>query len=226
VHAADAQGLPATTVRRLLADSADGAAIAREMSDNQPDGGVARGRLPEGELPAKRRLLEGTYRLLDSEILLAAARCLDQDVAIPVAAWLKSFRELRAAATRTLADPAARETVVLDVRRTLTAPQDVAVHMYVDRKRIATFPFRLLLTAELGRTAVLVREGAVHQVDCVAASLKARITFADVPKPLWQRTARDLALHLPLPEPLRIPLVKVPTPRSDEAGVDHPMAAT
>jgi len=161
--------------------------------------------------------------VLDSEILLAAAKCLDQDVAGPVADWLRKFQELRAAATATLADPTARETVVLDIRRPLTASQEVAVQMYVDRTRIATFPFRLTLSAELGRTAVVVREGAVQQVDCVAASLKASLSFADAPKALWERSAPDLALHLPVTSPVRIPLV--PVPRRSGPEVEQSLAA-
>lgn len=224
MHQPDPETASATTVRDLLAGAADDGAVAREMSDALPDGGVARPRLPEKKLPGERRLLKGTYRLLDSEILIAAATCLDQDVGGPIAEWLRRFQELRTAAATTLADPAARETVVLDIRRTLTAPQDVAVHMYVDRTRIATFPFRLVLSAELGRTVVVVREGAVHQIDCVAATLRASLSIADVPKPLWQRSAPDLALHLPLAHPVRIPLVPVPRPAKSE--VAQPQAAT
>jgi hypothetical protein len=210
-----------TTVRGLLAGAADDQAIAEQMSRRLPDGGVARARLPEEGAPGGRRLLKGTYRLLDSEILLAAATCLDQDVAGPIAEWLRKFQELRAAAARTLADSAARETVVLDIRRTLTAAQEVAVHMHVGGTQVATFPFRLVLSAGLGRTAVVVREGAVHQIDCVAATLKATITFADVPKPLWEHSNSDLALHLPLTSPVRIPLVPVPRPAEPDAAQPH-----
>jgi hypothetical protein len=217
----DAEKTSVTTVRGLLAGAAEDQAIAREMSDRLPAGGVARAALPEEKAAGGYRLLKGTYRLLDGEILLAAVKCLDQDVAGPIAEWLRKFRELRAAAATTLADPAARETVVLDIRRTLTASQEVAVHMHVGGTQVATFPFRLVLSAELGRTAVVVREGAVHQIDCVAASLKARLTFADVPKHLWEHSNSDLALHLSLTSPVRIPLVPVPRPAEPPAAQPH-----
>jgi hypothetical protein len=224
VSGPEGEMVAATSVRQLLDGRADRSAVVDEMSGRLPAPGVARDVLAEEELPARRRLLERTYRLLDSEILLAAARCLDQDVAGPVADWLKRFRELRAAAERTLADQTTRETVELDVLHTLTAQQDVAVRMYVDRKRIGTFPFRLLLTAALGVTKVVVQGGAIHQIDCVAASLKAGLTFADVTPALWERSAREIALHLPLAEPLRIPLV--PVPRSAAGAARQKVAPT
>jgi hypothetical protein len=217
VSAPEGERAAATSVQGLLGGDADRSAVVREMSERLPVAGVARDVLAEEQLPARRRLLERTYKLLDSEILLAAARCLDQDVAGPVADWLKKFKELRAAAERTLADPTARETVTLDILHTLTAPQDVAVHMYVDRKRIGTFPFRLVLSAVLGTTRVVVQGGAIHQVDCVAASLKATLTFAEVSPALWERSAPELALHLPLKEPLRIRLVPEPRPAPEAA---------
>ena len=208
----------ATSVRALLANGADDRAVVAEMARGMPPGGI-----PTTEV-RRRPLLEGAQRLLDGQVLAAAARCLDQDVAGPIATWLTRFQELQAAAAETLRDSASERTVVLDIRRRLESTQAVEVRMYAGKDLLGTFPFGLVLTAELGRTAVVVRGGAVHQVDCVAASMKASITFADVPKPLWERSAPDLALRLPLARPLRIPLV--PVPRSSASERDRPLAAT
>src|SRR5215207_1261710 len=192
-----------TSIRGLLASGSDDDAVAREMKDKLPAEGMAQSHVHGGS-----PLLRGTYALLDSKVLLAAARCLDQDVAGPFATWLATFQELRGAAARSLADPEAEEIVVLDVRRRVEVPQDVTVRVVADDGgSLGAFPFRLLLTAELGRTQVVIREGAVHTVDCVAAALAASLSFSDVSPPLWKRSAPDLALHLPLPRPVRVPLV-------------------
>ena len=204
----------ATSIRRLLDPGADDEELTRGMTAKLPAEGMAAGRTRSGS-----PLLLATYRLLDSKVLLAAARCLDQDVAGPVAAWLATYQELRAAAARTLADPEAEELVVLTVPRRLVAPQDVVVRVVDDHGApLGTFPFRLLLAADLGRTQVVVREGAVHQVDCAAAELEASLTFADVSPPLWQQPWRPMTLHLPLPRPIPVALRPVPPPRRHADG--------
>jgi hypothetical protein len=96
----DAEG-GRTTVRWLLAGGEDDAAVVRGMADRVPPGGMAPGRV-------RTPMAAAAYRLLDRKVLLAAARCLDQDVAGPIASWLTTFEELRASAARSVADPEAR----------------------------------------------------------------------------------------------------------------------
>jgi hypothetical protein len=208
----DAEG-GRTTVRWLLAGGEDDAAVVRGMADRVPPGGMAPGRV-------RTPMAAAAYRLLDRKVLLAAARCLDQDVAGPIASWLTTFEELRASAARSVADPEAREVVPLDVRQRLTATQGVTVHVSTGAGHLASFPFRLQLAAVLGRSEVVVRTGAVHEVHCTGAALEASLAVADVSPPLWERKQPVLALHLLLAKPVRIPLV--PIPRGPAAAPARP----
>jgi len=201
---ADSAPSGTTTIRWLLAGGADDSTVAGEMTEALPPGGMAQARV-------RTPMAAAAYRLLDRKVLVAAVRCLDQDVAGPIATWLLKFDELRAAAGRTVASPQAHESVPLGVGQRLVASQQVTVRVDTEATgHLASFPFRLELVAVLGETSVEIREAAVHEIHCVGAEMQASFAVAGVSPPLWERKQPVLALHLRLAHPVHVPLVPIP----------------
>lgn len=196
---------------------------AAGSADTSQLGGTMTRRLPKGGMAGPRLrprfdLARVTTRLLDSRILEAAVRALDLDVTRPLVDGLATFREVRAAAHRTLTDPGSmEETVVLREPYPVVSTHDTEVVMHVAGEKVATFPFSLTLRMELGETSVVLRHGAVVEVAAEVCSLTASFTFADVTPPLWEKEAPKLVVHLAVRPPVNVPLVAaaeaVPAPR-------------
>jgi hypothetical protein len=214
----DAPGPDRCPTGVLALIGADAGAVRDAMAANLPPGGIASTRLH------RNPLLTATYRLLDSRILAAAVGCLDQDVAKPVAEWLSRYQNLRRAAATTLDDPAATETVLLKEPHRLAATRTSEVRLTVKGQQIAAFPFTVAITLDLGQTSVTLRNGAIEEVECVAATLAAALSFADVSPPLWERSAPDLELRLPVRPAVHVPLVPVPRGPAPVAGRPRPPA--
>ncbi len=107
-----------TSVRALTGGASHTTVLAAMVGKLPADGMAA------AQIGGRYRLLEATYRLLDSRILAAAMTCLDQDVGEPLAHWLANLRELRGAAEITRSDPMTPEaTVVLGAGHRLSSTQ-------------------------------------------------------------------------------------------------------
>lgn len=198
-----------TSVLKLFCGEQDADAVVQVMKRRLPDDGVARGRLG-----GRFGLVGATYKLLDSRILEAAAKSLDQDVAVPLVTWLSRFQNLREAAAKTGAGTADEVLVTLKEPTPLTSTQGSDVVLYVGNDEVATISFELKLEVELGKASVAVRHGRIEEV--VFAAFRASVTFTleGCPKPLWKPDPLTLPdVHLAVDPGFAVPLVQVPHPR-------------
>jgi hypothetical protein len=195
------------SVRSLFCGEADKDAILAAMARQLPVEGLAAGRIRH-----RFDLTRATYRLLDSRILEAAARSLDQDVGKPLAEWLAKYRNLREVAARTVADPSGDDEVVtLADAHPFSSTQHSQVSLDVRDEKVATIGFRLELKVELGGIAVAVRRAAIEEVRCSVVKASATFTLDDYPKPLWKPEPVALPeVHLVIRPPVRVPYLPMP----------------
>src|SRR4051794_31330973 len=140
---------PATpmTVLSLFRGDTDTDDVVASMERHLPPDGMATGRVR-----GRFDLARATYRLLDSRILEAAAKSLNQDIAKPLARWLGTFQNLREAAAKTGSGTENDVLVTLGEPTPFTSTQGSDVVLSVGEEKVATIGFRLELTLELGKT--------------------------------------------------------------------------
>lgn len=198
-----------TSVRTLVAGGTPTAVLTGDMAAGLPAGGLA-----ARTMGARHSLTRVTWRLLDSRILAAAAEVLDADVAGPLITWLSRIQRVVDAARTTVADPRTPDLVeVLLPSRPFTHSEGLTVTVAVERVVEATLRFRLDVIADLGETAVVVRRGTIPEVVCDVLTVRASLSLAAWPSPLWEPDPVSLPkVHLGVRPPVPVPLVPVPRP--------------
>jgi hypothetical protein len=198
-----------TSVLSLFCGETDTDAVVASMKRRLPSDGMAPGRLR-----SRFDLTGATYKILDSRILEAAAKSLNQDVAAPLVEWLSAFHNLREAAAKTLAGTEKEVLVTLKEPTPFTSTQGSDVVLYVGDEKVATITFELELKVELGKTSVAVRHGTIEELVCAVFSASASFTLESYPKPLWKPEPVSLPdVHLAVQPAFVVPLVRVPRPR-------------
>jgi len=208
-----------TSVLGLFCRDTDMEAVVASMERRLPSEGLAPRRMRE-----RFDLTRATYRLLDSRILEAAAKSLNQDVAGPLVEWLSAFHNLREAAAKTLRG---EQEAVVELRKPtpFTSTQASDVVLRVADAEVARFSFRLELKLELGKTSVVVRNGAIDEIVCAVCCASASFTLESYPKPLWKPEPLSLPdVHVAVRPAFVVPLVEVPRPR--ESAEQPPRRAT
>jgi hypothetical protein len=198
-----------TSVLSLFCGGTGSDSVITVMKSQLPSEGMATGRLR-----SRFDLTRATYKLLDSRILEAAATSLDQDVAVPLVAWLGTFHNLREAAAKTIAEPDEEELVTLREPTPFTSTQGSDVVLSVRDTTVATVSFRLDLTVELGKTSVVVRRGAIDEIVADVLRASALFTLESYPEPLWKPEPVALPdVHVAVRPAFIVPLVTLPSPR-------------
>jgi hypothetical protein len=200
---------PATprTVLSLFCGDTGTDDVVASMERHLPPDGMATGRVHR-----RFDLTRATYKLLDSRILEAAAKSLNQDIAAPLARWLGTFQNLREAAAKTGSGTEDDVLVALEEPTPFTSTQGSDVVLAVGEEQVATIGFQLELTLELGKTSVAVRHGAIEEIVCTVCRASASFTLDGCPEPLWEPEPVALPdLHVPVRPALVVPLV--PRPR-------------
>jgi hypothetical protein len=200
---------PATprTVLSLFCGDTGTDDVVASMERHLPPDGMATGRVHR-----RFDLTRATYKLLDSRILEAAAKSLNQDIAKPLARWLGTFQNLREAAAKTGGGTEDDVLVALEEPTPFTSTQGSDVVLAVGEEQVATIGFQLELTLELGKTSVAVRHGAIEEIVCTVCRASASFTLDGCPEPLWEPEPVALPdLHVPVRPAVVVPLV--PRPR-------------
>jgi hypothetical protein len=198
-----------TSLLTLFCGDSDAEAVVPIMLHQLPSDG-----LTTGHLRSRFDLTRATYRILDSRILEAAAKSLDQDAAKPLVEWLGTFHNLREAAARTVAGADQEELVTLKEPTPFTSTQGSDVVLSVGDTKVATISFRLDLKVELGKTSVVLRQGAIDEIVAEVLRASALFTLEEYPKPLWKTEPVALPdVHLTVRPAFVVPLVTLPSPR-------------
>jgi len=198
-----------TSLLTLFCGETGADAVVPIMKGQLPPDGLASGRMR-----SRFDLTRVTYRILDSRILEAAAKSLDQDFAKPLVEWLGTFHNLREAAARTVTGSDEEELVTLKEPIPFTSTQGTDVVLSVGETRVATISFRLDLTVELGKTSVVLRQGAIDEIVAEVLRASALFTLEAYPKPLWKPEPVALPdVHLTVQPAFVVPLVALPSPR-------------
>jgi hypothetical protein len=198
-----------TSLRTLFCGEEGADAVVSSMKSQLPSGGLATERLR-----SRFDLTRATYKILDSRILEAAAKSLDQDAAKPLVEWLGTFHNLREAAARTVTGTDQEELVTLREPTPFTSTQGTDVVLSVGDTKVATISFRLDLKVELGKTSVVLRQGAIDEIVAEVLRASALFTLEAYPKPLWKPEPVALPdVHVTVRPPFVVPLVTLPSPR-------------
>jgi len=198
-----------TSLRTLFCGETGADAVVATMKRQLPSEGLA-----TGPMGSRFDLTRATYRILDSRILEAAAKSLDQDFAQPLVEWLGTFQNLREAAARTVTGSDQEELVTLKEPIPFTSTQGTDVVLSVGDTKVATISFRLDLTVELGKTSLVVRQGAVDDIVAEVLRASALFTLEAYPKPLWKPEPVALPdVHVSVRPAFVVPLVALPSPR-------------
>src|SRR3954470_24188702 len=208
---------PATpmTVLSLFRGDTDTDDVVASMERHLPPDGMATGRVR-----GRFDLARATYRLLDSRILEAAAKSLNQDIAKPLARWLGTFQNLREAVAKTGGGTENDVLVTLGEPTPFTSTQGSDVVLSVGEEKVATIGFRLELTLELGKTSAAVRNGAIEEIVCTVCRASASFTLDGCPEPLWEPEP----VALPAPPVAARPDVVVPLVRRPRHAAEQPEA--
>jgi hypothetical protein len=208
-----------TSVLTLFCGDAD-TDVVPTMKRQLPSEGMASSRLR-----SRFDLMRATYRLLDSRILEAAAKSLNQDVAGPLVEWLSTFQNLREAAATTVTSSEEEVLVTLKEPTPFTSTQGSDVVLSVGDNKVATISFRLDLKVEFGKTTVAVRHGAIDEIVVDLLRASALFTLEAYPKPLWKPAPVSLPdVHLAVRPAFVVPLVTLPSPRGPaEQETPHPV---
>jgi hypothetical protein len=198
-----------TSLRTLFCGEEGADAVVSSMKRQLPSSGLA-----TESVRSRFDLTRATRTILDSRILEAAAKSLDQDAAKPVVEWLGTFHNLREAAARTVTGTEEEELVTLREPTPFTSTQGSDVVLSVGDTKVATISFRLDLTVELGKTSVVLRQGAIDEIVAEVLRASALFTLEAYPKPLWKPEPVALPdVHLTVRPAFVVPLVTLPSPR-------------
>lgn len=210
-----------TSVRALACPDVPPDTLIDGMSACLPERGLAAAKTGE-----RFHLARPTWRLIDRRILTAAAELLDADVAEPLVAGLARLAQIRDAAQRTLDDAELPEVIeTLMPPGPFTVSHGLTVAIEVEQNTVATFRFRLDVTATLGETALLVRRAEVVEVACQELILAATLVLVGRGQPLWQAEAfRAPEVHMAPDPPVLVPLTSASAPEPRDA--DDPAEKT
>jgi hypothetical protein len=198
-----------TSLLTLFCGETGADAAVRSMKRQLPADGLA----TEG-VRSRFDLTRATRKILDSRILEAAAKSLEQDAAKPLVEWLGTFHNLREAAARTVTGTDQEEMVTLKEPTPFSSTQGSDVVLSVGDTKVATISFRLDLKVELGKTSVVLRQGSIEEVVAEVLRASALFTLEAYPKPLWKPEPVALPdVHLTVRPAFVVPLVTLPSPR-------------
>ncbi len=187
-----------TSVRAVAFEQASVDAVVAAMTPQLPQDGIA------SVQPARQTVLR--QRLLDGRILSSAVEFLDEDLAGLFLTGLGRCHAVVQAGRTSLADPKRGETTV-----TLIDPYEIHstqrpyVSVLVDGQEVTRVEFELDVVFGLLETAVVVRDGAIQAVECIACSVAVTFSLLGWEHPLLKKKLR-LPVRLPVWPPMPIPL--------------------
>ena len=201
-----------TSVLAVLGEPDVGGLVAN-MAARLPPGGLLSGLAPSITLRSPTR------RLLDERILVAAVGALEQDVALPLLAWLAKLRRVSEGAVASVMSKT-DQTVVIEGGRTL-AQQWITVSLEADGSRVATVVLQLVVTVDVGEVAAVLSRGALGEATARRLSLSASLGLEGLSAPLWASNAVLLTqAHLVARPAVRVPVVPVPRRVSADGGTE------
>ncbi|MFE3292672.1 hypothetical protein [Rhodococcus sp. NPDC059234] len=194
-------------------DHDDGTSLRTAVFERAPDNvltGRMRPQVPttglvSGRVRSTHPLPRSACRLLDSRVLEAALRFLDQDPHPLLLTGLARYRALTDAARQTLATPGRDVVVTLATPYRVTSEHHPEVAVIIDGTEAGTVEFDLDVAFEMGETSLAVRKGAIAAVDCVAGSVTLDLSLAQGERLL--HGTRRFPVHQDVDPPIPIPVL-------------------
>ncbi|MGW5076611.1 hypothetical protein [Rhodococcus sp. NPDC004095] len=160
--------------------------------------------LVSGWVRSAQPLPRSACRLLDSRVLEAALRFLDQDPHPLLLTGLARYRALTDAARQTLAAPEKDVVVTLAKPYHVTSEHHPEVAVLIDGTEAGTIEFDLDVAFDMGETSLAVKNGAIAGVDCVAGAVTLDLSLAKGESLLHGR--RSFPVHRDVDPPIPIPV--------------------
>ncbi|WP_016935554.1 hypothetical protein [Rhodococcus sp. R1101] len=200
-----------TTLRSLVFDSADDAALTEQMTSNLPRRGLADG-------TRGARLPRAALKLVENRILATALSLLDDDPGPLFAKGLGTLQEVMGAARATRADPGRRVVATIQDPYRIPVRRSAYVALLVENQESARVDFDFDVVFAMGHTSISLRHGAVDFIECDAGELTVSLSLSGAAPPLLSRKA-DFPVHWEVRPPIRVP---IPEPGPEERVRSRP----
>ncbi|MGH3719994.1 MAG: hypothetical protein ACRDRI_14370 [Pseudonocardiaceae bacterium] len=189
----------------LLGDTTDTVAVlARSLSE--------RGLSPF-TIQGLRNLSGSAMQAVHHEIATVADGLLDLHLeGVLMSGWRK-YTDLVKAAERTFASPSSEEVVVLATHR-VSSTHRPSVDLLVDGVKVHTFVFELTVVFDLNGVTAVLRQGALVALRGGECVITATLTLEGTPLELSRKGHIDLALVVPLRQPIPLARQNHHTPAS------------